>query len=127
MILGVGIDLVKVERIERAVSRWGVLFTRRVFTESELEYCMKQKSPGTHLAARFGVKEAVMKAFGTGHSRGVKWTDVELVRLPGGRPSVRLSGRLGDLAREMGLKDAHVSVSHESGFAVAQAVLTGGK
>jgi holo-[acyl-carrier protein] synthase len=104
-----------------------VLFTKRVFTESELEYCMRKKDPATHLAARFGVKEAVMKAFGTGHSGGVKWTDVELVRQPGGRPSVRLSGRLGALARERGLTDTLVSVSHEDGFAVAQAVLTGEK
>jgi holo-[acyl-carrier protein] synthase len=125
MILGVGIDLVKVERIERAVSRWGESFTGRVFTKGELDYCMRQKSPGPHLAARFGVKEAVMKAFGTGHSGGVRWTDVELVRGESGRPSVRLAGRLKEMAGEMGMKDALVSVSHDSGFAVAQAVLTG--
>ena len=127
MILGVGIDLVKVERIEQAINRWGDSFTKRVFTGNELEYCMRQKRPGPHLAARFGVKEAVMKAFGTGHSGGVKWTDVELVRAESGRPSVRLTGRLGELASEIGLEEAFVSVSHDSGFAVAQAVLTGGK
>jgi len=126
MILGIGIDLVKVERIERAVGRWSGGFTARVFTEGELDYCLRQKSPAVHLAARFGVKEAVMKAFGTGWSGGVRWTDVEVVRGESGRPGVVLSGRLMEMAADMGVKETLVSFTHDGGYAVAQAILTGG-
>src|SRR5512147_293109 len=100
MILGVGIDLIAVERIEKAVNRWSDGFTRRVFTERELDYCLRQKRPAVHLAARFGVKEAVMKAFGTGWSGGVRWKDVEVVRDTSGKPAVVLDGRLKEMAGE---------------------------
>ena len=125
MIIGTGIDLVQIERIEQAMEKWGGAFERRVFTEAELEYCMKQKRPAEHLAARFGAKEAVMKAFGTGLSGGVSWKDAQVVRGSGGRPEVVLSGRLKELAGEMGVSAAHVSFSHDGGFAVAQVILTG--
>ncbi len=125
MIIGTGIDIVRVERIEKAIEKWGGAFERRVFTEAELEYCMKQKRPAEHLAARFGAKEAVMKAFGTGLSGGVSWKDAQVVRGSGGRPEVVLSGRLKELAGEMGVSAAHVSFSHDGGFAMAQVILTG--
>ena len=125
MIIGIGIDLVKVERVERAVARWSDGFTKRIFTEGELEYCLRQKRPGLHLAARIGVKEAVMKAFGTGLSGGVRWKDIEVVRDEKGKPGVWLSGRLGDMATEMGVSETLVSFSHDTGYAVAQAVLMG--
>ncbi|HLB25580.1 MAG TPA: holo-ACP synthase [Nitrospirota bacterium] len=125
MIIGIGIDLVKVDRIERAVEKWSDAFTARVFTQAELEYCTKQKRPAEHLAARFGVKEAVMKAFGTGHGGGVRWTDVEVTRDEHGKPAVHLHGKLLELAGRMGVSRTLVSVSHDSGFSVAQAILTG--
>jgi len=125
MILGIGVDMVRVERIEKALDRWKDGFTTRVFTVSELSYCMGQKRPATHLAARFGVKEAVMKAFGTGWSGGVKWTDVEVVRGDNGRPSVILSGKLKELADSMGVVETMISFTHDGGYAVAQAVLVG--
>lgn len=124
-VIGLGIDMVKVERIEKAVERWSDGFTRRVFTEGELDYCMDQKHPAMHLAARFGVKEAVMKAFGTGWSGGVRWTDVEVVREKSGRPGVVLGGKLAELAEKMRVTGTLVSFSHDGGYAVAQAVITG--
>jgi holo-[acyl-carrier protein] synthase len=127
MILGIGIDLISVERIEKAVSKWSDGFTRRVFTDGELDYCLRQKRPAMHLAARFGVKEAVMKAFGTGWSGGVRWTDVEVVRDTSGKPSVVLDGRLKEMAGRMGVRETLISFSHDRGYAVAQAILTGGK
>jgi len=125
MILGIGIDLVKVDRIEQALSRWAEGFTMRVFTEGELRYCMGQKRPAQHLAARFGVKEAVMKAFGTGWSGGVSWKDVEVTRDASGRPAVQLDGKLKELAGSMGVKETLVSFTHDGSYAVAQAILTG--
>lgn len=125
MIIGTGIDIVRVERIQQAIEKWCGAFEQRVFTEAELEYCMKQKRPAEHLAARFGAKEAVMKAFGTGLSGGVSWKDAQVVRGSSGRPEVVLSGRLKELAGEMGVSAAHVSFSHDGGFAVAQVILTG--
>ena len=127
MILGIGIDLVKVDRIEKAMSRWAGAFTGRVFTEHEVLYCLKQKRPAEVFAARFAAKEAVMKAFGTGLSGGVSWKDVEVVRSDSGKPDIVLDGRLKTLASEMGVSKVFISFSHDSGFAVAQAVLTGDK
>lgn len=127
MIIGIGIDIVRVDRIEKAVKRWSGSFTSRVFTDGELEYCKRQKRPALHLAARFGAKEAVMKAFGTGHSGGVKWTDIEVLNDESGRPIVTLSGVLKELAEGMGVAEAMISMSHDSAYAVSQAILTGGK
>ena len=126
MILGTGIDLVKVERIEGVMAR-RPSFINRVFTDGELSYCMGRRRPAEHLAARFGVKEAVVKAFGTGFSGGVGWKDAEVVRGDTGRPELRLSGRLKELASEMGVSRTHVSFSHDGGYAIAQVVLTGEK
>jgi len=122
-VLGIGIDLVEVARIERAIGRHGGAFEKRVFTDSEIAYCGSKKRPGMHLAARFGVKEAVMKAFGTGWSGGVSWKDVEVVNRAGGRPEVVLTGRLLEIADGMGGVDALVSFSHDGGYAIAQAVI----
>jgi len=122
-IIGVGIDLVDVGRIERAVGRHGGAFEKRVFTDSELEYCNRKRKPGLHLAARFGVKEAVMKAFGTGWSGGVSWKDVEVVHARGGRPEVVLSGRLREIADGLGGVDTLVSFSHDGGYAIAHALI----
>ena len=127
MVLGIGIDLVKVDRIEKAMSRWSGAFTGRVFTDAEISYCMKQKRPAEAFAARFSAKEAVTKAFGTGLSGGVSWKDVETVRSDSGKPDIVLDGRLKTLASEMGVSRVLISFSHDSGFAVAQAVLTGDK
>jgi holo-[acyl-carrier protein] synthase len=126
MIIGVGIDLVKVERIEKALQKWPDAFSIRVFTQGEIDYCISQKNSALSFAGRFAVKEAVMKAFGTGHSGGVKWTDAEVVRCEGGKPSIRLTGRLAELAAETGVREVFISFSHDSGYAVGQAILTGG-
>ncbi|MGA2192365.1 MAG: holo-ACP synthase [Nitrospirota bacterium] len=125
MVIGIGIDLVNIERIEKAVLRWSDAFRDRVFTKGELGYCDRQKHPAAHLAARFGVKEAALKAFGTGLSGGATWKDIEVVRGESGQPGIVFSGRLGRLAQEKGVTGALVSMSHDSGFAVAQVVLTG--
>jgi holo-[acyl-carrier protein] synthase len=123
MIVGIGIDLVKISRIDKAGNHGG--FLERVFTEREREYCSKQKFSAQHYAGRFAAKEALLKAIGTGWSAGVKWTDMEVLHGEGGGPIVNVSGRVKDLMDLKGVKQIFLSYSHDEGYAVAQVVLVG--
>jgi len=125
MIIGIGVDLVKISRIERAAKEH-TAFLERVFTQKERDYCSRQKYPAQHFAARFAAKEAVLKAFGTGMSAGMKWTDIEVLHGGGGGPIVNLFGTARDLADLKGVRQVLLSYSHDEGYAVAQAVLVGG-
>lgn len=125
-ILGVGVDLVDIQRVVDAVNSWGAGFTRRVFRPAERAYCESKVSPGRHYAARFAVKEAVSKALGTGIGARVGWRDIEVVRNPDtGAPSVRLYGAARAWARQCGADRILVSLSHAHGSAMAQAVVVG--
>ena len=124
MIIGIGIDLVKIGRIDRAGKDHSG-FLERVFTEREREYCSRQKFPAQHYAGRFAAKEAVLKAIGTGWSAGVKWTDIEVLHGDGGGPIVNISGRVKDLMDLKGVKQIFLSYSHDEGYAVANVVLVG--
>lgn len=125
MIIGIGVDLVKISRIEKA-GKGHPGFLERVFTQKERDYCSRQKFPAQHFAARFASKEAVLKAFGTGLSAGMKWTDIEVLHGEGGGPIVNISGAAKDLADLKGVRSVMLSYSHDEGYAVAQAVLVGG-
>ncbi len=118
MILRIGIDIVQVERISHIVDRWGERFLRRVYTPAELRAC-RNRLPS--LAARFAAKEAVLKALGTGLSRGITWRDVEVAG-SGQAPQVRLYGQALAWAREQGIHQWTLSLSHDGGIAVAVAV-----
>lgn len=97
MILGIGSDLCDIRRIERALERFGARFTHRIFTEGERAKCDRRAARAPSYARRFAAKEACAKALGTGLAMGVFWRDMEVVNLPGGRPTLRLTG--GALAR----------------------------
>ncbi len=122
MIVGIGVDLVKIDRIAKA-ARNHPGFVERVFTQQERSYCSKQKFPAQHYAGRFAAKEAMLKAVGTGWSAGVKWTDMEVLHGEGGAPVVQVSGRMKDLMDLKGVKHILLSYSHDEGYAVAQVVL----
>lgn len=124
MIIGIGIDLVKIDRIDKAGKNQPG-FLERVFTEREREYCSRQKYPAQHYAGRFAAKEAVLKAIGTGWSAGVMWTDMEVLHGDGGGPVVNISGRVKDLMDLKGVKQILLSYSHDEGYAVAHVVLVG--
>ncbi len=124
-IAGVGIDVVEVARIADAVDRYGRRFLERVFTQAEADYCRSRAVPAQHFAGRFAVKEAVLKALATGWSGGIRWRDVEIKRGPSGRPEVELSGAAARRAEQMGVTRLHVSISHTSGCAVANAIAEG--
>ncbi|MGH2466884.1 MAG: holo-ACP synthase, partial [Candidatus Limnocylindrales bacterium] len=111
----VGIDIIKVDRIQAALARFGPRFSRRVLTEAEQAYVRDR--PET-FAGRWAAKEAVSKVLGLG-VRGVGWREIEVVRLPTGQPTVRLSGRALRRAEQLGIARVALSISHESDFAVA--------
>jgi holo-[acyl-carrier protein] synthase len=120
MVTGLGVDIIEVPRIKKALDRWGKRFFKRVFTSEERRYSMRKAFPEQSLAARFAAKEAVMKALGTGLSGGIAWTDVEIVNNPQGKPEVKLGSKITDL---VGDKKVQISLSHTREFAVAFAVL----
>jgi holo-[acyl-carrier protein] synthase len=124
-IVGHGIDLVPVARIAEMIADHGERFLTRVFTPGELAYCNDRKGRDQHLAARFAMKEAVLKAIGTGWRSGIAWADVETVLLPSGQPTVALHGEAARVARELGATAWHVSITHADGRAMASAIATG--
>ncbi len=121
MIRGVGIDVVEVGRVGRALERHGERFVRRVFRPSEVGSPVSPRS----LAARFAAKEAVFKALGTGLSGGLRWTDVEVVARAGGAPGLRLHGRAWEAALALGVTRTHLSLTHDGGVAAAVVILEG--
>src|SRR6266478_6552437 len=123
MIVGSGIDIAEVPRIAQAIVRFGERFVRRVFTDGEIRYCDSKAKRVERYAARFAAKEAAMKALGTGWSRGVRWRDCEVTRLPGGRPTIMFHGKAGEIAAQLGVKNSALSISHTADQAFAQVIL----
>lgn len=123
MIIGIGIDIVEVDRIKKAAQRWGNDFLKRIFTKKELSYSKERKSMYQHLAARFAVKEALTKAFGNGKLYSLDWREVEVSNNIYGRPSVRLYGKANRLKKKRGVKDILISISHTKDYAVANVLL----
>ena len=116
-----GVDIVAVARVARLATEDARVLDE-VFTPGELEYCRGRGRSYDHMAARFAAKEAVLKAFGTGIGKRMRWTDVEIVKERSGRPLVRLHGEVAVWARRRGLAAVDVSLAHSAGIAVAQAV-----
>jgi len=121
-IVGHGIDIVSVVRIEESVVKHGERFLERCFTEGERAYADDRKRRFEHLAGRFAAKEAVLKAFGTGWRTGIAWTDVEVVLEPSGRPRIELHNRAAEIAKELGIETVHISISHTDELATASAI-----
>jgi holo-[acyl-carrier protein] synthase len=123
MILGVGIDLIEVERIRSAATRFGDRFLRRVLRPDEIAYCVQHKDPAPFLAARFAAKEAISKAFGTGIGQDLGWQDMEVRRHETGQPYVVLHDAGLRLLAARGARIVHVSLSHTAQHATAVAIL----
>jgi len=121
VIHGVGVDIVDIDRIRNSVSRFGEEFLDRVFTESEVKYCMKRKDPHPSLAARFAAKEALIKALTTEESVPLK--DIEVVISDSGKPSIEPGARLSEMLASAGIVASHLSLSHEKHYAVAYVIL----
>jgi holo-[acyl-carrier protein] synthase len=125
MVLGLGIDLIEVSRVQHALERFGDRFIERVLHPDELAYCRAQKNPAPFIAARFAAKEAVSKAFGTGIGSALGWHDILIRRRPSGEPHVELVGKGLELMRSRGGQRLVLSLTHTSGHAAAAVVLEG--
>ena len=122
MIVGLGIDIAEIDRIEAAITRHGAPFLERLFTPREVAYCESHKGKYERYAARFAAKEAAMKALGTGWSRGVRWRDIEVTREPSGKPTLRLEGVAAQIAQRMGVRNISLSITHSGNLALAEVI-----
>ncbi len=125
MVIGLGIDLLEVERMRHALDAHGERLERRVFTDAEREQCSHRRDRVQALAARFAAKEACLKALGTGWGQGLSLRQIEVVRREGGKPELRLSGAAAERADRFGVKTIHVSLTHQPGTAAAVVLLEG--
>jgi holo-[acyl-carrier protein] synthase len=122
MIVGLGVDITEVDRMEAAIGRRGRAFLERLFTPAEIKYCEKHRNRAERFAGRFAAKEAAMKALGTGWARGVRWIDIEVVREPSGKPTLKLSGATRAIADGLGVKNIVVTITHDGNTALAQVI-----
>jgi holo-[acyl-carrier protein] synthase len=123
MILGIGIDIIEVARVQASHKRFGERFLNRLLLADEIAYCLSHKNPGPFLAARFAAKEAISKAFGTGIGAQLGWQDMEIRRKESGEPFVVLHGKGKKLFRSRHAKNLLISLSHTANYAAATAVL----
>jgi len=123
MILGVGIDIIEVARIESSYQRFGERFLKRILLPNEIAYCLSHKVPGPFLAARFAAKEAISKAFGTGIGAQLGWQDMEICRKETGEPFVIMHGGGDTLLKSRSARTVLVSLSHTQAHAAAVAIL----
>ncbi len=122
MIVGLGVDIAEVNRIEAAIARHGRAFIDRIFTPAEIQYCERHRNRFERYAGRFAAKEAAMKALGTGWTSGVRWVDIEVTRLPSGQPVISLHGATREHAERMGVCRTSLSITHSGNTALAEVI-----
>ena len=123
MVIGTGIDIVDINRIERLMARWGDVFLDRVFTEKEIVWCQRRTRPPECFAIRFAAKEAFLKAIGWGLRNGIQWTDIEVENDPFGRPLFSFHRKAKEVLETQRIKKALLTLSHERPYAVAHVLL----
>ena len=123
-IIGLGLDATDIDRIADTIERYGNRFLERIFTPGEVEYCQRRRVPAIHFAGRFAAKEAAMKALGTGHSQGVLWRDVEVIRR-GGPPQLALHGGAGRRLATIGGRKTLLTITHSDELALAEVMILG--
>ncbi len=122
MIVGIGTDIVEVERIQKMMSDHGDHFLERVFTAAEIAHCQPRREAAQHFAGRWAAKEAVMKALGTGFTPEVGWTDIEILTLPSGQPHVVMHGTARTYSENKGIGTILITLSHTKTYATATAI-----
>ncbi len=125
MILGLGIDICRIERVETFLERYCKRFTWRCFTPAEIEHCEIFANSAERFASCIAAKEAASKALGTGWRQGVHWKCFEVAHEKSGKPTLRIHGRAAELASQMGVKNVVVSLTHDAGIAAATVIFEG--
>lgn len=121
MIFGIGIDIIEIDRIKKSIERFDKIFLNKIYTNTELEYCLSKKNKYQHFAARFAAKEAIAKALATGWSKGFRWKDIEIYNEKSGMPSVKLTGKLKEfLGTDKLLK---ITMSHSEHYVTCFAII----
>jgi holo-[acyl-carrier protein] synthase len=123
MIVGTGVDIAEVPRIEASIKRFGRKFIERVYTPAEIAYVERKANKFERYAARFAAKEAGMKAIGTGWRRGVRWQDFEVANLPSGKPTLRFHGVAARYAEKLGVRNTSLSLTHTKEVGMAHVIL----
>lgn len=118
-LISIGTDIIECVRIAQLIDKHGEVFLQRVFTQREILYCSSRKAATQHYAGRWAAKEAVLKVLGTGWAKGIQWTDVEVVNEVSGAPRITLTGKAADIARERGIREVMISISHCRAYATA--------
>ena len=123
MIYGIGVDLVNITRMSRAIERWGNRFIGRIFTPREIEFCIQSRRSASRFALRFAAKEAFSKALGMGMRRGIRWRDIEVFHHKSGQPDLAIAGKALMVCRKEGISRWHISLSDEADYGIAVVVL----
>ncbi len=125
MIVGLGVDIAEIDRVQAVIERRGQAFLKRLFTPAEIAYCERHRNKFERYAGRFAAKEAAMKALGTGWRNGVRWLDIEVTRLPNGKPILQLKGRAREVADRLEVKRISLTITHSGNTALAQVIFEG--
>ena len=118
-LISIGTDIIECVRIAQMIEKHGEVFLQRVFTQKEILYCSSRKAATQHYAGRWAAKEAVLKVLGTGWTKGILWTDVEIVNEVSGAPVIKITGKAAHVARERGIHEVMISISHCRSYATA--------
>jgi holo-[acyl-carrier protein] synthase len=122
LIVGLGLDIAEIDRIEAAITRHGAPILERLYTPAEVAYCESHRNKFERYAGRFAAKEAAMKALGTGWRRGVRWRDIEVIREASGKPSLALKGVAKQIAEGLGAKNISLTITHSGNLALAEVI-----
>ncbi len=121
MVLGIGIDIIEIDRIKKSIENYGDSFLNKIYTKTELDYCLSKKNKYQHFAARFAAKEAIYKAISTASGFSFEWKDLEIYNEKNGMPRVKLLGKLSDFLGED--KDLKITMSHSENYVTCFALL----
>ena len=118
-LISIGTDIIECVRIAQMIEKHGEVFLQRVFTQKEIQYCSSRKAANQHYAGRWAAKEAVLKVLGTGWAKGIQWTDVEIINKVSGAPMIVMTGKAAEIARERGIREVMITISHCRAYATA--------
>lgn len=121
MIIGIGVDIIEIDRIRKSIERFGDHFLNKIYTQNELDYCLAKHNKYQHLAARFAAKEAIYKAIASGWEKEATWKNIEITNEQNGLPIVKFLGKLNDFISDG--KEIKISLSHSENYVVAVAII----